>query len=189
MLGLRIKKRREELKLTQQELALKLGYKSRSSINKIEIGENDIPFSKLSKIANALDTSVSELMGWDDRNVDENQLYEAESYFIKKLGFRSDDDLMEQLSNKEKVDLYNTLKATGPHTKEELNKRFGTFNVEDYDKTLSNDSVLYKHFSLIMELVEMGVLDDLDNLQPDDKEMVYNLIKRLEEKSKDDIGV
>ena len=42
MLGLRIKKRREELKLTQQELALKLGYKSRSSINKIEIGEKEV---------------------------------------------------------------------------------------------------------------------------------------------------
>ena len=39
----RIRRRREELGLSQDELAKKLGYKSRSSINKIEKGENDIP--------------------------------------------------------------------------------------------------------------------------------------------------
>ena len=43
----RIKSRREELGLTQDELARKLGYKSRSSIQKIEKGENDIPQSKI----------------------------------------------------------------------------------------------------------------------------------------------
>ena len=35
-IGERIKLRREELQMTQEELAQKLGYKSRSSINKIE---------------------------------------------------------------------------------------------------------------------------------------------------------
>ena len=35
-IGDRIKARRESLKMTQEELALKMGYKSRSTINKIE---------------------------------------------------------------------------------------------------------------------------------------------------------
>ena len=35
-IGERIKLRREELNLSQDELAKKVGYKSRSSINKIE---------------------------------------------------------------------------------------------------------------------------------------------------------
>lgn len=39
----RIKKRREELGLTQEELGIKLGYTSRSSIAKIEAGKIDIP--------------------------------------------------------------------------------------------------------------------------------------------------
>lgn len=43
----RIRKRREELGMSQEELAKKMGYKSRSSINKIEMGENDIPQSKI----------------------------------------------------------------------------------------------------------------------------------------------
>lgn len=75
MLGLRIKKRREELKLTQQELALKLGYKSRSSINKIEIGENDIPFSKLSEIATALNTTELYLLG----------IGQSQNFYFKKI--------------------------------------------------------------------------------------------------------
>ena len=38
----RIKARREELGMSQEELATKLGYKSRSTIYKIEMGNIDI---------------------------------------------------------------------------------------------------------------------------------------------------
>ena len=57
MIGQKIKSRREELGLTQEELAKKLGYKSKSSINKIEMGKNDITQSRLNDFANALDCS------------------------------------------------------------------------------------------------------------------------------------
>ena len=60
----KIRARREELNMSQDELAKKLGYKSRSSINKIEKGENDIPQSKIVAFARALDTSPETLMGW-----------------------------------------------------------------------------------------------------------------------------
>ena len=60
-----IKRKREELGMTQGELAKKMGYKSRSSINKIELGKNDLPQSKIKEFAVALETTVSELMGWD----------------------------------------------------------------------------------------------------------------------------
>ena len=56
-----IKKRRMELNLSQQELADALGYKSRSTIAKIESGENEVPFSKIPKFARALDTSIEYL--------------------------------------------------------------------------------------------------------------------------------
>ncbi|WP_444350553.1 helix-turn-helix transcriptional regulator, partial [Phascolarctobacterium succinatutens] len=42
----RIRTRREQLNMSQEELAKKLGYKSRSTIAKIESGENDITQSK-----------------------------------------------------------------------------------------------------------------------------------------------
>ena len=63
----RIRMRREELNLSQDELAKKLGYRTRSSINKIEKGVNDIPQSKIKAFAIALDTTPEYLMGWTDK--------------------------------------------------------------------------------------------------------------------------
>ena len=63
-----IRRRREELGMTQDELAQLVGYKSRSSVNKIEMGENDIPLSKIVEFAKALHTTPSRLMGWEDEN-------------------------------------------------------------------------------------------------------------------------
>lgn len=65
-IGTKIKLRREELGLSQDELAVKMGYKSRSSINKIENGTNDIPQSKVVAFANALNTTVAYLMDWQE---------------------------------------------------------------------------------------------------------------------------
>lgn len=43
--------------LSQQDLADKLGYKSRSAINKIELGLRDVSYSKIIDFAHALDVS------------------------------------------------------------------------------------------------------------------------------------
>ena len=55
---------RKQLGLTQEELAKRVGYKSKSSINKIELGLNDIPRSKVVKFAEALGTTPARLMGY-----------------------------------------------------------------------------------------------------------------------------
>lgn len=65
-IGQRIKQKRESLGLSQEELAQRLGYKSRSTINKIESGINDITQSKVVEFARALQTTPSALMGWED---------------------------------------------------------------------------------------------------------------------------
>ena len=62
--GERVKRRRNELHMTQDELAWRLGYKSRSSVNKIELGKAGIPQPTISKLAAALDTTETYLMGW-----------------------------------------------------------------------------------------------------------------------------
>lgn len=51
MIGNKIKSRRIELGMTQMDLAKKMGYKSKSTINKIELGINDINQSKMKKMA------------------------------------------------------------------------------------------------------------------------------------------
>lgn len=71
-IGERIKKRREELGLTQEELAQKLGYASRSSINKIELNERNLKQSKIKAIADALNTTPSYIMGWDGEEEPKN---------------------------------------------------------------------------------------------------------------------
>ena len=60
--GANIKKRRFELKMSQQELAAAMGYKTRSTIAKIESGENDVTQKKLQRFAAVLDTTVESLI-------------------------------------------------------------------------------------------------------------------------------
>lgn len=65
-IGSKIMTRRKELDMTQEELAKRMGYKSKSTINKIENGTNDIPQSKIVKFAEVLDTTIAYLMGWEE---------------------------------------------------------------------------------------------------------------------------
>ena len=59
MIGDKIRARRLELGMTQEELAHKMGYKTKSAINKIETNINDVSQSKLIKLADALCCSPS----------------------------------------------------------------------------------------------------------------------------------
>lgn len=68
-IGQRIKVRREELNMSQDELAKKLGYKSRSSLNKIELNLRDLPQTKIKAIADALNTTPAYIMGWEDNSI------------------------------------------------------------------------------------------------------------------------
>lgn len=65
-MGTIIKKRREQLGISQEQLASILGYKSRSSINKIELNHTDLPQSKIVALAKALSVTPAYLMGWED---------------------------------------------------------------------------------------------------------------------------
>lgn len=67
----KIKLLREQLNMTQEELALKVGYKSRSTINKIEKGLRDINQSQIISFAKALNTTPAYLMGWKEEDEEE----------------------------------------------------------------------------------------------------------------------
>ena len=84
-IGKKIRDRRESLNMTQEELAEKLGYKSRSSINKIESSGRNLPQSKIVAIATALRTSPSYLMGWDDENITSKDLERVEPNAYRKI--------------------------------------------------------------------------------------------------------
>lgn len=67
ILGKRVKELREQNHMSMDELAKKLGYKSRASIGRIENGETDLPVSKVRDLANIFAVRPAYLMGWDDR--------------------------------------------------------------------------------------------------------------------------
>ena len=58
----RIRKLRTDQKMSQEDLAHKVGYKGRSMIARIESGQVDISQSKIKAFANALNTTIDYLM-------------------------------------------------------------------------------------------------------------------------------
>ena len=64
--GERIRKRREELGLTQTDLALRMGYKSRAAICNVEKDKEDLTTTRIRKFAEALETTPAYLMGWQE---------------------------------------------------------------------------------------------------------------------------
>lgn len=99
-IGTRIAERRQQLGWTQEDLAFKMGYKTKSAINKIELGINDVSQSKVVKFAEVMHTTVAYLMGWD------NQIQiEIKEDPVKLAGFH-----MEMIADKDLVEIYEDLK-------------------------------------------------------------------------------
>lgn len=65
----RIRDRRIELGMTQDDLAKAMGYKDRSMITKIEAGKVDISQKKIEEFAKVLNTNEAYLMGWTGTKV------------------------------------------------------------------------------------------------------------------------
>ncbi|MBE5942499.1 MAG: helix-turn-helix domain-containing protein [Lachnospiraceae bacterium] len=81
----KVKKRRLSLGLSQEDLAKKLGYKSKTTINKIESGVNDIPRKKIKDFAVALETTPEYFLDYSNSlsstssTKDDNHIVEIDS--------------------------------------------------------------------------------------------------------------
>lgn len=95
--GDRVRQRRMELGYSQDELAKKLGYTSRSTINKIENGTNDVVQSKVVEFASALETTASFLMGWDDNANKKESIKMDPTEKDLVVAFRRADELTKQM--------------------------------------------------------------------------------------------
>lgn len=87
-LGDRVKQKRENMGLSQEELADKMGYKSKTSIHKIEQGITDLPLSKVEELAKVLNVTTSYLMGWESKKEENNifsQLTDEELVKLEKF--------------------------------------------------------------------------------------------------------
>lgn len=72
-----IKNKRIEMGISQEELARRTGYTNRSSIAKIESGKVDLSQTKIMQFAEALDTTPSDLMGWDEEPASQKESLEG----------------------------------------------------------------------------------------------------------------
>lgn len=104
-IGNNISRIRRDLGLTQEDLAKLMGYKSKSTINKIELGINDIPQSKIVQFAEVLGTTPAELMGWKEEEKNnsptEAALTEGERMWMELYHRVSDDtrDILIKMMN------------------------------------------------------------------------------------------
>ena len=89
-IGENIRKLREKRGLSQEELATRMGYKSKSTINKIELGINDVAQSKVERFAEVLGTTPAVLMGW----VDEQTSKKNDTLASIVLQLRKDEQLL-----------------------------------------------------------------------------------------------
>ena len=80
----RVRLRREELGLSQEQLALRMGYSSRTSINKIENGR---PCSQkiIARLAEALNVGIPYLMGWEEEKENPTAQDDGLSQEMKEL--------------------------------------------------------------------------------------------------------
>lgn len=110
--GERVKNRRKQLDMTQEELTQILGYAHKTSISKIEKGKNEVPQSQVIKLADALRTTVEYLMGVTkspDRVV---TVVKKEEDFLIEAWHKATSD--------EKMQIYYVLKKYGmPEPKEQ----------------------------------------------------------------------
>lgn len=119
--GQNIRKAREEKQMTQDELAKRMGYKSRSTIARIESGDNDVSQSKLKKFSEILDVSISFLLDGDDPTNPASESDEPSP----TLNERDKRDIQKRLQNilddmtkDDTIALYNGGEPMDPETRE-----------------------------------------------------------------------
>ncbi len=96
-IGNRIRGRREELGLSQEELAHKLGYKSKVSICEIESGRRQLRQKSIKAIADALQTTPSYIMGWDEEESENDKLKSAVQEMVKNIPPEKREDFLRYL--------------------------------------------------------------------------------------------
>ena len=77
--GQRIRERRKELGLSQEELGRRLGYKSRAAVSSVEKDKEELTLERVRKYADALHCSPGYLAGWVDR-ADDRAIKMYENY-------------------------------------------------------------------------------------------------------------
>lgn len=115
--GKNIAAARKRLGITQEELAVRVGYKTKSAINKIELGVRELPQKKIVAFANALDVTPGCLMGWDEEIKKDREATEERHFAVLMdedfVGMFDEFHMLDEKMRKIVIDLVHSLATTG----------------------------------------------------------------------------
>lgn len=148
----RIKELRERRGWTQEELAERMGYTTKSSISKIETSGNDITLKKVSKLAKALNTSESYLMGWV-KDPDPSYPNTEEGYLEKEVNIYKETRTEEYMGDLQFINRH-TFKNDMP---------LPSYNAEEIVQAL----ILYERYQKAIPQVQAAVETLLKDSQSD----------------------
>lgn len=175
-IGDKIRQRREAIGMSQVELANKLGYTSRSSINKIEKDINDIPQSKIIAFAEALETTPAFLMDWkDEQNDNKSNIWKNLKQLRESKGMSTN-----ELSKFSNIPL------------EQIEDFENNISIPNYDTLVTISKVLdceVSHLLLGDELnrYDMSIIDQIDDIMMSNNEARKKLIKSAIDLPEEDI--
>lgn len=95
-IGERIAKYRQEKGLSQEELAHLLGYKSRSTIYKIEVGQREAPRKMIAQLSIILNVSPLDILGENEKSPSPINKREALSNMIENMTDEEVEDLYDE---------------------------------------------------------------------------------------------
>ena len=108
-IGQRIKQVREALGMTQAELARRMGYSARSTINRIENGSQAFPMKKLDKFAQVLDVTPAYLIGFTEADIPDGLNKE---YYLNYIHDSKNPDFLAAIEGTPSDDLCIKIKAS-----------------------------------------------------------------------------
>lgn len=167
----RIRQLRESLGMTQEQLAQKTGYKSRSAINKIEKGLRDINQSQIKAFADALQTTPAYLMGWDEP-ISDSEFKEMMAFlnpYWVGVKYVEDRDLGEQ---------YEIITYKDDEYGEIANELFEKYSEI---KGLNEDDVAYEISKFFSKKKNYSKITRLEKYDKEHKEEIEKLSKEVED--------
>ena len=167
----RIRQLRESLGMTQEQLAQKTGYKSRSAINKIEKGLRDINQSQIKAFADALQTTPAYLMGWDEP-ISDNEFKEMMAFLNP---YRVDVKYVEDLELGEQYEIITYKDDEYGEIANELFEKYSEI------KGLNEDDVAYEISKFFSKKKNYSKLTRLEKYDKEHKEEIEKLSKEVED--------
>lgn len=166
-IGENIKNIRKEKKITQQELAYRIG-KSKSTIEKYEAGKvENIPYSTIKDIAIALDVSTDDICTpVDTTKLLKNAVINLQNVIENELKLKNDDDFNKLLLIKSFVPLFERLNISLSRTdSDDFNKIKLIDNKDGYTKIFDT----YEEAEHFFNEITHGIQSSIDRLKYYDK--------------------